>query len=168
MWFIVLAVIIYVFYKICESGDDSSSKNSSNPTNPTQIPYPFHYYGGFDDISVKEYGYVDVYLKYDVLNFKFHKKGLEDISKNFKYENVIKVKFMNEISISKEVSLGKMICFGWLSLAMKDEKKNIKEYLVIDIKNNDETISVILDCAIILGTNQEMFKTINSKLNQHQ
>lgn len=163
MKYIILAIVIYFIYKIAKG----FSKSLNEPLDTNTVKHLCHYYGGFDDISAKEYNYVDLYVKDDCLYFSFTNKGNEVKSKKINYEDIIKVKFMNEKTISQEVSLGKMICFGWLSLAMRNEKVKIKEYLVIDSKYKNEEISIVIDDAYF-HTNESLMTIINKELEKHR
>lgn len=140
MW-VLLAIIVIVYLIWNFSKPDSDILKAKKG----KLFYNCYYYGGFDDISVKANNFLSLIFNDETLDFTFHKNGNILNVKNIKYKDIVKVKFMNEVNITREVSLGKMICFGWLSLAMKDEKKNIREYVVIEIKDKEEKLSIVLE-----------------------
>ena len=141
MWVLLaIIVIVYLIWNFSKSGKSELSKATKG-----KLCYGCNYYGGFDDISVKANYLVDLVFNDNSLELIFSKKGNIIYQKNIKYNDIVKVKFMNKVNITREVTLGKMICFGWLSLAMKDEKKNIREYVVIEIKDKEEKLSIVLE-----------------------
>lgn len=166
MKYIILAILIYFLWKFINSFNNSIS-SVEKPLQTSEIKFYCYYYGGFDDISVKEYGYTDLYLKKDCLHFSFMSKGVEVKNKKISYKDIVKVRFMNERNISQEVSLGKMVCFGWLSLAMKENKVRMKEYLVIDAKYMNEEVSIIID-DVYFHTNETLMTIINNELEKHR
>lgn len=156
MWVIItLLVAVYLVWRF------SRSENKKIETNKKSVSRSCHYFGGFNDISVKANYSLFLTFEEENLEFMFNKNG-DIFYKVIKYSDIKKVRFMNEINISKEISLGKMICFGWLSLAMKKEKKNIKEYVVIDVEYNNDNISIILEDEY---NNESLFNEIRSRLN---
>lgn len=162
MLYIVWGIIIFLGYKFIKW----FNKELDKPLDTNNICSICNYYGGFDDISAKEHNFVDLYVKEECLYFLFNKKG-NIKNKSIDYKDITKVKFMNERSISQELSLGKMICFGWLSLAMKNEKVNMKEYLVIEFKNDNDINSIILNQAY-RSSNEGLMTTINKELEKHR
>lgn len=106
------------------------------------------YMGGFDDVIGSTYKKCHIYVFNDILRFRLTKIGGfdEDIFKDIPYKDVVSVKIVSEKYISEQLSLGKLVCFGLLSLGMKkNSKSKVDEYLVITIKYNNEDISIVLD-----------------------
>lgn len=106
------------------------------------------YMGGFDDVIGSIYKDCHVYVFDDILRFRLTKMGGfdDDIFKDIYYKDVIGAKIVSEKYISEQVSMGKFICFGLLSLGMKkNSTSKVNEYLVITINYNDEEISIVLD-----------------------
>lgn len=143
--FVLLIILLMVWaFKTIFIGDPDSELYKIRQENKT---LDFYYFGGFDEISVKQTPVGVMVINDKNLQFKFHREGNGDVVANKTVENkdIKNVRFMNETSIVQQISLGKMVCFGWLSLAMKNNKKVVNEYVVIDILDKGENKSIVLD-----------------------
>ena len=162
MWVLIVIGVIFIWIlKDVLVGKPNSELSKSRKD---KLYYSCNYCGGFDDVSIK-YSNVDVVFNEDDITFNFHKGYDIDITKTINYNDLRKVKFMNETTISQEISLGRMVCFGWLGLAMKKEKKNIKEYVVIETKHENENISIVLDAAF--NQNERLLNEIKNRINNY-
>lgn len=121
------------------------------------------YHGGFDDVSVVENPQINILVNDDNIEIFFTKyERLFDIKKKIDSRNIKKVRFMNERSISEELSLGKLVCFGWLGLAMKKKRDIVSEYIVIDIDVDGTQSAIVIQPRDCKGS--EIQKEINKIL----
>lgn len=91
------------------------------------------YIGGFQDVigGIK----ADIMVKQNEIQIGLWRTGKIDY-KFIPMDIVINAEIKSENQIAKEVSLGKMIVFGALAFAMKNEKSVVKNYLVISCDEN--------------------------------
>ena len=163
MWILVIIVILFIWLlkNIFVGKPDSELAKSRKG----KLYFACRYFGGFDDVSVKRNDVVDVVFNDNYIDFNFHKGWEIQKTKRIDYTDIAKVKFMNETTISQEISIGKMICFGWLSLAMKNEKKHVVEYVVIDVNYEKEISSIVLLAS--LNGDERLLNEIKNRINSH-
>lgn len=107
--------------------------------------YNFSYRGGFEDVSINNSPNGIMVLRKDYIEIILTKNNKIIQEKQICYSDIKKVKIMNNITISEQISIGKMICLGWLALGLPNKKEEVKEYLVLDVTNNNENASIIFE-----------------------
>lgn len=112
------------------------------------------YLSGFRDIGVKED--ISILLFQDRIRFKFGKYFQRDVLKN----DISDCRIETETQIRNQISVGKILCFGILSLAGNNTKEINKEYLVIDGKVKNSNINIILEFKDQISL-EEALKDIN-------
>lgn len=124
------------------------------------------YHGGFDDVSAEYGSQALLYFNEDTNEFEFRFKHNHELymQKNVPVKNIKNVRYLNERNITSEISLGKMVVFGFLALGMQNKKVENEEYVVIDILRNDRVISVIT--REYLGNNSRIFNYIRDNINK--
>lgn len=122
------------------------------------------YYGGFRDISAKEIPFINFYMFEDrvrvIVNLYRKMISYTDI----KREDVISVRYMNEREIKESISVGKILVFGLVGLAMRNQKEINREYIVLTCRYEGEMIDVVLNNQYV--SNVECFDKLNKYINK--
>lgn len=120
-----------------------------------------NYYGGFRDVSAKENPFINIYMFEDKVRviFNLYLKMID--YKDIPREDIISVRYMNETELRDSISVGKVLVFGWVGLAMKNQKEVNKEYIILTCKYEDKVIDVALNSTY--GSNNSVcFEKINN------
>lgn len=136
--------IMAIFIIVIINGIDGEKKNrqelKEDGYNDANALINLKYLGGIKTISTKNN--VQVKLLREGICFIYGNNQKKIID----YSNILDVYIDTQISIQEKVSMGKILCFGVLALAMNGKQINsTKEYIVLEI-NEDNRYNIILDC----------------------
>lgn len=73
------------------------------------------------------------------------------------FDEIKKVSFRTQQQIEKDVTLTRMLAFGWYSLAMKKKKKVISNYLVFDCEKGGMPYKMVFAGGDVQSIYQEVF-----------
>lgn len=100
--------------------------------------YPFiKYVGGFKDISSSE---VSLAVLDSELEIKFENKN---ITRYIKKEDINDIYVSNKTEIQNNVSMGKILAFGALSLGMDNTKEETKGYIIVNCNYEGDNLTLI-------------------------
>jgi hypothetical protein len=157
MWIIVIIIILGIFIYI--GNNIVKSENDKNINKYRNKGYHYietlgaDYKGGFKDISIKTPIIIDLLQEGISFNNIMYEKMIL-------FENIIDVSLQSKQYIENQVSLGKLIFFGILAFGMnKNQKKFNDEFIVIKLKDNNETYSVLIQ-ALEHTNNQSIYNKI--------
>lgn len=166
MWIIVL-FFIWLVYDLFKSRttDFEHFKKDSN-IEPINTIYS-NYHGGFRDVSAKYTPNIDFYIFEGKVRVIIHlyRKMIKCI--DFKPDEILNVRYMNERELTESISLGRVIAFGWLGLAIKKQKTISKEYIVLRCKYENEEIDVIMGDDYS-NRNQRCFEALNNYITEYK
>lgn len=115
------------------------------------------YFGGFKTVTGKDMCRM---IKFkDRIRFQFAEKDSDryEDNKDISKDRIKSYEIISEKELQEKISLGKVICFGVLALAMKNKEVVMNEYVKVDIEDNDGSIiSVILKDKFTDGNNTTM------------
>lgn len=167
MLIIILLLFAWVIYEIFKPKstefDHLKKNNGVDPINKICSKY----HGGFRDVSAKYTPDIDFYIFEDKVRVIIHvyKKLIKHI--DFKPDEILNVKYMNERELTESISLGRVVVFGWLGLAIKKKKEISREYVVLKCKYEKEEIDVVLGDDYS-NYNQKCFETLNNYITEYK
>lgn len=115
------------------------------------------YLGGFPTIEGDKPCSIEVRERELALN-------IDNSIRLIKYSNIKDARIISKEQLSKEVSLGKFLVFGWLALAMKDDKLTVKNLLKIDYNNGEETLHLIFTSDMLEYTCTQIRRKLNKAI----
>lgn len=172
MWALYLIGVVIIVLII-------ENKIKSKTTNNTQIKsecisqlikidtLETNYLGGFSDVSIQ---YKTCRLSFlddkTILTF-INPQQYQEV-RTIPNEDIISVQFATKEYISQQVGLGKLVVFGWLALGMKNNKKTIEEYIMMNTKYGNESISIIFNGSPYDCSNETLLKRIQKQIKRCQ
>lgn len=171
MWFIIIIIVLVILIllsnKFKKDDDIKKEKGKENGILYSSKPINFiRYLGGFPEISANKDMFSNIQIKTDRIFIQIPSKHIE---KEILISNVLDAECNTIDQVSKDISLGRMIVFGFWALGMKKTKEKIitcavitykdefdkKRSLVFQMKNPDEMIKTILDLKRNINVNDK-------------
>lgn len=145
-FFVLIIGVMIIFSRENENQENINRDLNKRGYNKISNFIIFRYIGGIKTISSGNR--VQIKLLKEGICFSY-KKGEIGESRNYiiKFENIEDIYLDTQQSIQERVSLGKLICFGVLAFGLKGKQiQNTKEFIVLEVCENDKNYNVILDC----------------------
>lgn len=146
-------IFIVIFLVICAMGagmdvEKSHGKIETNVIKKVDVNDPSaKYIGGFPDVAGGKKA--SIVVKEDEIKVIIHGLTGENIFKNIPMDIITNAEIKSETQITKEVGLGKLIIFGVLAFAMKNEKSTVRNYLVINCIENSEKRDLVFESRLV-------------------
>lgn len=166
MWIIALLFIWLVyrmFIPITTNFEHLKKNDGVEPINKITSKY----HGGFRDVSAKDTPYINLYIFEGKVRVIIHLYRNMIKCIDFKPDEILNVRYMNERELTESISLGRVVAFGWLGLAMKKQKTISKEYVVLRCKYENEEIDVIMGDDYS-NYNQKCFEALNNYITEYK
>ncbi len=146
-------ISIVIFLIICAMGagmdvEKSHGEIETNVIKKVDVNDPSaKYIGGFPDVAGGKKA--SIVVKEDEIKIIIHGLTGENIFKNIPMDIIANAEIKSETQITKEVGLGKLIIFGVLAFAMKNEKNTVRNYLVINCIENGEKRDLVFESRLV-------------------
>ena len=133
---IILVSIVYSFSSTHKERLDGYKKRGYHYNGNGD--FHVHYKGGIKSISVNS----NIFIALLKEGLAFESVGVKKI---ILFSNIKEISLQNEVQIQQQVSLGKLILFGWLAFGMEKNKKEINnEYIVLTVDDGDGKYNILL------------------------
>lgn len=136
MWVVILFLISFIGLIIWVNVKES---NRQKEQGIVYAAVNVRYIGGFKEISGGKQ--VNFDLTHSQVKIVFSPQQIKSIN----ISDIIDVECSTEDSITREVSLGRMLVFGALSFGMKKEKHTVRRFLVIKFMQDNTERSLVLE-----------------------
>ena len=168
IFFILLLLFGWIVYRIVTPKPcEFEHLKTDNGIKPISTAYS-NYYGGFRDISAKNTPNIIFYMFKDKVRIVIHLRGKFIDAIDFCPEDILSISYMNERELTENISLGRILVFGWLGLAMKKKKEINREYIVLRCIYEDKKIDVVLNSDESLNNNKKCFETLNNYITEYK
>lgn len=147
-FFIIIGIYIYITNYL-DSAKNKEKLNAKDQHINSTHKFSFICHGGLKDMGFCKSCFIELFK--DRIIIKLYKEDnigsiIGSKSLEVMLTNIIDLSLQTEKEIKEKVSLGKILVFGFLSLAMDKKSYTInKEFLVLTFNNNDEKVNLILE-----------------------
>ncbi|EDS77048.1 putative MurF [Clostridium botulinum C str. Eklund] len=149
--FIIMCVCFGIAFLLMKDMSKTQQKEKLNGI--VMSDHYARYIGGLPDLA----GGKDATLYIKENEITLETFGVNPITKIINMKDITKAEIQSETQINQSVGLGKLIMFGVLAFGMK-KKSEVKSYLLLGYKDNNEERNIILESTILEQITQTIRK----------